>query len=169
VKRGNLADSSEAYFVGLMNASGIVTPICKSRSSASSIPTPRSIPGTGRFRSWPSRSRRESGRPAVRRGSFRSRALRRDGPGEGMRYVLVQRDLIAASIESMVSAHGFDGLVFLCGCDKIVPGMMMAAAHLNLPSVFVTTRCHAPLRGRGEHLCHLRSQGGHRQACRRCH
>ena len=52
----------------------------------------------------------------------------------GMQYVLPSRDLIAGSIETMVRAHNFDGLVFLCACDKIVPGMLMAAASLNLPS-----------------------------------
>lgn len=58
--------------------------------------------------------------------------------GAGMHYILPQRDLIAASIEAMVSAHGFDGLVFMCSCDKIVPGMLMAAASLDLPSIFLT-------------------------------
>ena len=47
------------------------------------------------------------------------------------------RDLIAGSIETMVRAHNFDGLVFLCACDKIVPGMLMAAASLSLPSLFL--------------------------------
>lgn len=56
----------------------------------------------------------------------------------GMQYVLPSRDLIAGSIETMVRAHNFDGLVFLCACDKIVPGMLMAAASLNLPSLFLT-------------------------------
>ena len=56
----------------------------------------------------------------------------------GMQYVLPSRDLIAGSIETMVRAHNFDGLVFLCACDKIVPGMLMAAAALNLPSLFLT-------------------------------
>ena len=56
----------------------------------------------------------------------------------GMQYVLPSRDLIAGSIETMVRAHNFDGLVFLCACDKIVPGMLMAAAFLNLPSLFLT-------------------------------
>lgn len=56
----------------------------------------------------------------------------------GMQYILPQRDLIAASIEAMAEAHKFDGLVFLCSCDKIVPGMLMAAASLNIPSVFLT-------------------------------
>ena len=58
--------------------------------------------------------------------------------GEGMHCILPSRDLIAGSIEAMVSAHGFDGLVFLCSCDKIVPGMLMAAASLNKPCMFLT-------------------------------
>jgi dihydroxy-acid dehydratase len=57
----------------------------------------------------------------------------------GMNYILPSRDLIAASIDAMARAHGFDGLVFLCACDKIVPGMLMAAASLDLPSLFLTT------------------------------
>lgn len=56
----------------------------------------------------------------------------------GMQNVLPSRDLIAASIECMTKAHNFDGLVFLCACDKIVPGMLMAAAVLGLPSIFLT-------------------------------
>jgi dihydroxy-acid dehydratase len=58
--------------------------------------------------------------------------------GPGGRYVLPTRDLIAASVELMVEAHQFDALVCLCSCDKIVPGMLMAAARLDLPTVFVT-------------------------------
>lgn len=58
--------------------------------------------------------------------------------GPGGRYVLPTRDLIAASVELMVEAHQFDALVCLCSCDKIVPAMLMAAARLNLPTVFVT-------------------------------
>jgi dihydroxy-acid dehydratase len=58
--------------------------------------------------------------------------------GKGMHYVLPLRDVIAASIELMVGANQFDGLVMLCNCDKIVPGMLMAAARLNLPTIFVT-------------------------------
>lgn len=57
---------------------------------------------------------------------------------EGMRYSLVTRELIADSIECMVKAHRFDALVFIPNCDKIVPGMLMAAVRLNLPSVFVS-------------------------------
>ena len=58
--------------------------------------------------------------------------------GEGMHFILPSRDLIAGSIQAMASAHGFDGLVFLCSCDKIVPGMLMAAATLNKPCMFLT-------------------------------
>lgn len=57
---------------------------------------------------------------------------------EGMKYSLVTRELIADSIECMAKAHCFDGLVFIPNCDKIVPGMLMAAARLNLPSIFVS-------------------------------
>jgi len=58
--------------------------------------------------------------------------------GQGMHSVLPLRDVIAASVELMVNANRFDGLVMLCSCDKIVPGMLMAAARLNLPTIFVT-------------------------------
>ncbi len=57
---------------------------------------------------------------------------------EGMKYSLPSRELIADSIECMVMAHSFDALVFIPNCDKIVPGMLLAAARLNLPSVFVS-------------------------------
>lgn len=56
---------------------------------------------------------------------------------EGMKYSLCTREIIADSIECMVRAHCFDGLVFIPNCDKIVPGMMIAAVRLNLPSIFV--------------------------------
>lgn len=57
---------------------------------------------------------------------------------EGMRYVLPSRELIVDSIEVMVRAHHFDGLIFLASCDKIVPAMARAAGRLNIPCVFVT-------------------------------
>ena len=57
---------------------------------------------------------------------------------EGMKYSLSSREIIADSIECMVRAHCFDALVFIPNCDKIVPGMLMAAARLDLPSVFVS-------------------------------
>ncbi|MDR2403075.1 MAG: dihydroxy-acid dehydratase [Spirochaetaceae bacterium] len=56
----------------------------------------------------------------------------------GMRYSLPTRELIADSVECMVMAHGFDALICIPNCDKIVPGMLMAAARLDLPAVFVS-------------------------------
>ncbi|MBS7655747.1 dihydroxy-acid dehydratase [Candidatus Bathyarchaeota archaeon] len=57
---------------------------------------------------------------------------------DGMRYSLPSRDLIADSIEIMVKAHQLDGLVLISNCDKVTPGMLMAAARLNIPSIIVT-------------------------------
>jgi dihydroxy-acid dehydratase len=57
---------------------------------------------------------------------------------EGMKFALPSRELIADSIESMVEAHKFDGLVVVGSCDKIVPGMLMAVLRLNIPAVVVT-------------------------------
>ncbi len=56
----------------------------------------------------------------------------------GMKYSLVTRDLIADSTECMAMAHGFDGLVMVPNCDKNVPGLLMAAARVNIPTVFVS-------------------------------
>jgi dihydroxy-acid dehydratase len=57
---------------------------------------------------------------------------------EGMRFSLPSRDLIADSVELVVGAHRFDGMVMLTNCDKITPGMLMAAARLDLPAIVVT-------------------------------
>ena len=67
---------------------------------------------------------------------------------EGMKYSLVSRELIADSIEIMASAHRFDGLVFITACDKIVPGMLMAAMRLKFTL----------------HLCQRRSHDGRQMA-----
>ena len=56
---------------------------------------------------------------------------------QGMKYSLVTRELIADSTEAMTIAHAFDGLVMVPNCDKNVPGLLMAAARLNIPSIFV--------------------------------
>lgn len=56
----------------------------------------------------------------------------------GMKYSLASRELIADSIESMTIAHGFDALVLIPNCDKIVPAMLMAAARLNIPSIVIS-------------------------------
>ncbi|MCX6007548.1 MAG: dihydroxy-acid dehydratase [Chloroflexi bacterium] len=56
----------------------------------------------------------------------------------GMKFSLPSRELIADSVEVMVEAHRFDALVFIPNCDKIIPGMMMAAVRLNIPSIFIS-------------------------------
>lgn len=57
---------------------------------------------------------------------------------QGMKYSLVSREVIADSVEIMTQAHAFDGLVLIPNCDKIVPGMLMAAARLNIPAIVVS-------------------------------
>ncbi|MDQ3898541.1 MAG: dihydroxy-acid dehydratase [Actinomycetota bacterium] len=72
---------------------------------------------------------------------------------EGMRASLVSREIIADSVETMVHAERFDALVTLAGCDKSLPGMMMAAARLNVPTVFLYGGTILPGRGaKGEAL-----------------
>ncbi|ACL74689.1 dihydroxy-acid dehydratase [Ruminiclostridium cellulolyticum] len=56
----------------------------------------------------------------------------------GMKYSLATRELIADSCEAMSKAHSFDGMVFIPNCDKIVPGMLMAAARINIPSIVIS-------------------------------
>ena len=56
----------------------------------------------------------------------------------GMKYSLASRELIADIIETICSAHQLDGLICLTNCDKITPGMLMAAARVNIPTIFVT-------------------------------
>ncbi len=88
--------------------------------------------------------------------------------GPGMHYVLPLRDIIAASVELMVEAHRFDAALFLGTCDKIVPGMLMAAARLNLPSVFLTGGPMLPWRdgARGVVLSDVKEGMGARKAGR---
>ena len=56
----------------------------------------------------------------------------------GMKYSLASREIIADSVETMVKAHCFDGLICIPNCDKIIPGMLMAAVRLNIPTIFVS-------------------------------
>ena len=77
-----------------------------------------------------------------------------DGIAEGhlgMRYALAARDVITASIEVMVRAHRFDGMVLLGSCDKIVPAQLMAAARLDIPAIFVNGGPMAPATYKGKH------------------
>ncbi len=75
----------------------------------------------------------------------------------GMHYSLPSRDLIADMVESVAHGHAFDGIVFLTNCDKITPGMLMAAARLNIPSIFVTAGPMMSGRYRGEKLSFIRN------------
>ncbi len=76
---------------------------------------------------------------------------------EGMRAPLPSREVIAASVELMAKAHAFDALVLVSSCDKITPGMLMAAARLNIPAVMVNGGCMLPgsLRGREVGISHV--------------
>jgi dihydroxy-acid dehydratase len=69
---------------------------------------------------------------------------------DGMRYSLASREIIADTVESMAQAHQFDALVLIPTCDKVVPGMLMAAARLDIPSIFVTGGPMKPGKFKGE-------------------
>lgn len=70
---------------------------------------------------------------------------------DGMRYILPARDLITSSVECMVRAHKFDGMVLLGSCDKIVPGLLMAAARLDVPAIFCNSGPMMPASYKGKH------------------
>ena len=67
-----------------------------------------------------------------------------------MKYSLASRELIADSVETMAKAHGFDGLVLVPNCDKIVPGMLMGALRVNVPSVVMSGGAMLPGNDRGK-------------------
>ncbi|MGO0121802.1 dihydroxy-acid dehydratase [Desulfothermobacter acidiphilus] len=71
---------------------------------------------------------------------------------EGMKYSLASRELIADSVEVMAQAHALDGLVLVAACDKIIPGLLMAAARLNLPSILISGGPMMAGRFRGENV-----------------
>ncbi|MCK4739422.1 MAG: dihydroxy-acid dehydratase [Deltaproteobacteria bacterium] len=75
----------------------------------------------------------------------------------GMHYSLPSRELIADLIESVAEAHSLDGLVLLTNCDKITPGMLMASARLNIPSIVVTAGPMMTGRNKGEKLSFIRN------------
>ena len=153
-RRGNEKDMMEAYFIGLMSSSGyrkkdLSKPIVGIVNSYTDV-----NPGHKPFYElvryvkegiWAAGGTpAEFGVPAPCDGMAQ---------GAGMHFILPQRDLIAASVEAMVGAHGFDGLVFLGSCDKIIPGMLMAAAHLNLPALFLTAGAMLPYTEGGKTYC----------------
>ena len=63
---------------------------------------------------------------------------------EGMKYPLASRELVADSVEALINGHAFDGMVMIPNCDKIVPGMLMGALRVNIPTVFCQRRSYAP-------------------------
>lgn len=144
-KRGNEKDMLEAYWIGLMSSSGyrkkdLAKPIIGIVNSYTDA-----NPGHKPFAELVKH---------VKEGVWSAGATPVEfgvpGPcdgmaqGSGMHYILPMRDLIAASVETMVSAHQFDGLVFLGSCDKIIPGMLMAAIHLDIPALFLTAGAMMP-------------------------
>ncbi len=71
---------------------------------------------------------------------------------KGMHYSLISRELVADSIETMALAHGFDALVMVPNCDKVVPGMLMAAARVNIPTVIVSGGAMLSIQKDGKYL-----------------
>lgn len=70
----------------------------------------------------------------------------------GMKYSLASRELIADSVETMANAHGFDGLVLVPNCDKIIPGMLMGALRVNLPAVVMSGGAMLPGNDKGKDM-----------------
>jgi dihydroxy-acid dehydratase len=143
--RGRPEDIGEAYYRGLMHAVGyrrkdLEKPLIAVVNSWTDV-----NPGHASFRQIADRVKEgiwaAGGAPA----EFNVPAPC-DGmaQGAGMHFVLPQRDLIAASVEGMVKAHGFQGMVMLASCDKIIPGMVMAAIRCDLPTIFLTSGVTAP-------------------------
>ncbi len=89
--------------------------------------------------------------------------------GNFSKYVLPTREIIANSIESTVKAYNFDGMVMLCSCDKIIPGMLIAAARCNIPTIFLTGGImkpkvfeEGPLKGKTFVTCDIKEAIGQR-------
>lgn len=146
-KRGKSEDLMETYYIGLMNALG---------NRASDIAKPQIAivnswtdvnPGHKPLAELALHVKEGVWAAGGNPGEFNVPAPC-DGiaQGEGQHYILPQRDLIAASVEAMVKAHGFDGMVMLCSCDKVVPGMLLAAARINIPTIFITAGAMTPYR-----------------------
>jgi dihydroxy-acid dehydratase len=87
--------------------------------------------------------------------------------GNFSKYVLPSREVIAASIECTIKAYSFDGMVMLCSCDKIIPGMLLATARCNIPTIFLTggimepkTFKNGPLKGKTLVTCDIKEAIG---------
>ena len=143
--RGNVKDTTEAYYIGLMNSCGYRNADLKKPSIAIVNSWTDANPGHKPLKELAQYVREgiwaAGGTPVEFNVPAPCDSM---AQGAGMHAVLPQRDLICRSIEGMVLAHGFEGLVMLCSCDKIVPGMTMAAAQLNLPTVFLAAGAMMP-------------------------
>ena len=138
-RRGSKMDVTEAYYRGLMHGAGY-RPKDLAKPQIAVVNSFTDVnPGHQPLRELAGRVKEGIWAAGGSPGEFNVPAPC-DGmaQGPGMHYVLPMRDLIAASIEGMVRAHGFEGLVMLASCDKIIPGMLLAAARLNLPTIFLT-------------------------------
>lgn len=165
--RRNPGETTEAYYVGLMNGAGYRTKDLRK-------------PVIGVVNSWTEVN--PGHKPLLELARYVKEGVWSGGgtPGEfnvpapcdgvaqgpGMHYILPQRDLIAGSVEAMVEAHGFDGLVMLAACDKIIPGMLLAAARLDLPTLFITPGAMLPyFEGGKEYVtCDLKEAMGKRNS-----
>jgi dihydroxy-acid dehydratase len=144
---GNPADITEAYYRGLMYSVGY-RPADLAKPQIAVVNSWTEVnPGHQPLRELAARVKEGIWAAGGAPGEFNVPAPC-DGmaQGVGQHFILPQRDLIAASIEAMVNAHGFHGLVMLASCDKIIPGMLMAAARLNLPTLFLTAGAMLPCR-----------------------
>jgi dihydroxy-acid dehydratase len=137
--RGESTDITEAYYRGLMHAVGYRRADLEKPQIAVVNSWTEVNPGHQPLKELGARVREGVWAAGGSPGEFNVPAPC-DGmaQGPGQRFILPQRDLIAASIEAMVRAHGFQGLVMLASCDKIIPGMIMAAVRLDLPTLFLT-------------------------------
>lgn len=143
--RGGSEDITEAYYRGLMHSVGYRRSDLKKPQIAVVNSWTEVNPGHLPLRDLGNRVKEGIWAAGGSPGEFNVPAPC-DGmaQGPGQRYILPQRDLICASVEAMVKAHGFQGLVMLASCDKIIPGMLMAAVRLNLPTLFLTAGAMLP-------------------------
>lgn len=145
--RGRPEDITEAYYRGLMHSAGYRSKDLDKPQIAIVNSWTDVNPGHQPLRNLSERVKEGIWAAGGSPGEFNVPAPC-DGiaQGPGMHYILPQRDLIASSVEAMVKAHGFEAMVMLCSCDKIIPGMLMAAIRLNLPTLFLTAGAMLPCR-----------------------
>ncbi len=143
--RGGSEEITEAYYRGLMHSVGYRGKDLDKPQSAVVNSWTEANPGHQPLRELSARVKEGIWAGGGSPGEFNVPAPC-DGmsQGPGGHYILPQRDLIAASIEAMVRAHSFEGLVMLGSCDKILPGMLMAAIRLDLPTLFLTAGAMQP-------------------------